>query len=508
MKKIIFSLILSFVCLLAFSGCSKLDPATTPMVAPTAPAPTEKAPHEHNWTDASCEAPKTCSVCGLTEGVPLAHSFGSWSPNQNEQIRTCQICNYQQTTALDLDDYYDIAFTTLSAGWDITAFPDEFSGLSENTKKALSLGFTVENGTLFLNKTPIYTFEWELKLVSGWSYDDSTAGLTIDLNTTLDGSTLVLDGQEFTFHGLTLSVVTKDPTKLMRPSLNMLISSNEAKGYANFGIRISSVDAPETYLEKVSTAISRDWYYGSLPNENYFISDKALNDLSLVFEGTEGVIHFDGAPIYTFNWKLDSIDPWSFSGSQGFWANLSISSTNSKLVLEDTEIVLQNIVLSVISTSNDGNYHPVLNLFVTVSGHSEVITFYMDTNTYNLDGYQEMTEKALSGSWVVEFHPHIEYPLSQNTLEHLSIHLDGTNGRIFYDGTEVYNFEWTINDVYSQVDPLVFLSVSIAEDPLVLEEKQLIIKEMVVSVNSYAPPVLNLVVTIENQDYNFSFSRN
>lgn len=40
----------------------------------------------HNWNDATCTAPKTCSVCGATEGTALGHSVGEWI----EAAGTCQ----------------------------------------------------------------------------------------------------------------------------------------------------------------------------------------------------------------------------------------------------------------------------------------------------------------------------------------------------------------------------------------------------------------------------------
>lgn len=456
MKKTMFILALVAACLMVLSGCLRSDPAAAPTVDPTAsaaPSPAETGSHEHSWQDATCSAPKTCAECGLTEGDPLEHTFSDWYPDQNKQYRTCQICSYQETKGLDLDDYYDTAFTMLSSGWDLATFPDEFTGVSANTKNALSLNFTVANGTLSLNNTPIHTFEWALKSVSGWSLEDSTAGLTIDLNTTLDGKTIVLDGQEFTVKSLTLSVVTQDPSHLLRPTLNMLISSNETTKYVGFATRSASVSDPGTYLNQVIASLSREWNYGYLPNEHFFISEKSLNDLSMTFEGTTGTFLFDDAPIYTFTWKLDSVEPWGYGASQGYWANLSLSSAESKLVLEEKEIILQNISFSVVTAADDGNYNPVVNLFVTVDGRSEAITFYMDTDTYNLEGYQEMTEKALSGSWTAVFHPQIEHPLSQNTLEHLRIHFDGVKGMLFYDGEEVYTFEWALDDAYPHVSP-------------------------------------------------------
>ena len=35
--------------------------------------------HEHEWTEATCTEPKTCSVCGETEGDPLGHDFSEAS---------------------------------------------------------------------------------------------------------------------------------------------------------------------------------------------------------------------------------------------------------------------------------------------------------------------------------------------------------------------------------------------------------------------------------------------
>lgn len=32
----------------------------------------------HEWDEASCTVPKTCSICRATEGEPLGHEPGSW----------------------------------------------------------------------------------------------------------------------------------------------------------------------------------------------------------------------------------------------------------------------------------------------------------------------------------------------------------------------------------------------------------------------------------------------
>ena len=51
----------------------------------------------HEWTEASCSAPKTCALCGETEGTPLQHS---WRDADCENPRTCTLCGEIQGEAL------------------------------------------------------------------------------------------------------------------------------------------------------------------------------------------------------------------------------------------------------------------------------------------------------------------------------------------------------------------------------------------------------------------------
>ena len=48
---------------------------------------------EHNWTPATCTAPKTCSVCQATEGDPLGHTQGTeWKYNSTYHWHVCTEC--------------------------------------------------------------------------------------------------------------------------------------------------------------------------------------------------------------------------------------------------------------------------------------------------------------------------------------------------------------------------------------------------------------------------------
>ena len=52
---------------------------------------------QHQWTNATCEAPKTCSQCEATEGEPLGHS---WQAADCETPKTCSRCNLTEGNPL------------------------------------------------------------------------------------------------------------------------------------------------------------------------------------------------------------------------------------------------------------------------------------------------------------------------------------------------------------------------------------------------------------------------
>ena len=52
----------------------------------------------HTWVDATCTAPKTCSVCALTEGDPLGHT---WQPATCSAPKTCSVCSATEGEVAD-----------------------------------------------------------------------------------------------------------------------------------------------------------------------------------------------------------------------------------------------------------------------------------------------------------------------------------------------------------------------------------------------------------------------
>ena len=52
---------------------------------------------EHEWIDATCTEPKTCSICGETEGEPIEHT---WNDATCTEPKTCSVCGETEGDAL------------------------------------------------------------------------------------------------------------------------------------------------------------------------------------------------------------------------------------------------------------------------------------------------------------------------------------------------------------------------------------------------------------------------
>lgn len=59
-----------------------------------------KNDHTHKWSKATCTAPKTCSVCGATDGDALGHT---WKAATCTAVKTCSVCKATEGEALGHD---------------------------------------------------------------------------------------------------------------------------------------------------------------------------------------------------------------------------------------------------------------------------------------------------------------------------------------------------------------------------------------------------------------------
>lgn len=70
--------------------------------------------HGHSWADATCETPKTCTVCGETEGEALGHS---WVDANYQSPKTCSLCGAAEGEALTADfEAHGLRVNTIDIG--------------------------------------------------------------------------------------------------------------------------------------------------------------------------------------------------------------------------------------------------------------------------------------------------------------------------------------------------------------------------------------------------------
>lgn len=76
----------------------------------------------HSWKDATCTAPKTCETCQETEGSSLGHSYGEEemvNPNYVAAtatfVKTCSTCNAQESRDGTIDQLHNGSVILMSA---------------------------------------------------------------------------------------------------------------------------------------------------------------------------------------------------------------------------------------------------------------------------------------------------------------------------------------------------------------------------------------------------------
>ena len=82
----------------------------------------------HTWQDATCTTPKTCSVCQATEGEAAGHK---WEEATTEEPETCSVCTQTSGSKLETDSRFTTKSTkALQGTWycDVT-MTDEMMGL-------------------------------------------------------------------------------------------------------------------------------------------------------------------------------------------------------------------------------------------------------------------------------------------------------------------------------------------------------------------------------------------
>lgn len=124
----------------------------------------------HTWQDANCTVPKICSVCQATEGEAAGHK---WEEATTEEPKTCSVCKQTSGSKLETDPRFTTNSTKVLQGtWhsDVT-ISDEMMGLENfggfDCRMTLKFGNTGEFTTSielkdekgFMEKLRTYTID-------------------------------------------------------------------------------------------------------------------------------------------------------------------------------------------------------------------------------------------------------------------------------------------------------------------------------------------------------------
>lgn len=152
----------------------------------------------HTWTDATCEAPKTCSACKTTEGSALGHTWveatclapktcsvcqkteasvgqHNWTDATTEAPKTCSVCNTTEGERIITDSRFKTAdCKDLFGTWTgIVEIPGK-DFVDQNFNGALKMQYSVtfnHDGT----------YEESTKLLEGEQFSKSVEDYYIDI---------------------------------------------------------------------------------------------------------------------------------------------------------------------------------------------------------------------------------------------------------------------------------------------------------------------------------------
>ncbi|MBE7004445.1 MAG: hypothetical protein E7425_09210 [Ruminococcaceae bacterium] len=130
---------------------------------PEAQQPVFCAENEHKWTSADCTHPKTCSVCGKTEGEPLGHQY---------EGNVCTVCGAYKNPFFFSNTGCERRSGTVYFWGDVQNYTGASVGelqlqldlFDEDKKLVLSQPYTVAADHAI---APLETYHWEI------SYDDA-----------------------------------------------------------------------------------------------------------------------------------------------------------------------------------------------------------------------------------------------------------------------------------------------------------------------------------------------
>ena len=163
MRKIIMILLVVVVIVVSFAACD--------------------IAHEHTWVDATCTAPKTCSVCKATEGTPLQHKYsnneceycGSQDPAYTELLLGASIYSDLLDSAADIESVGNY----ISRAWYFAIY--EADGISLGSDGIKEFAEFIEADEEFVDEVVT-----EYLITVGYSQNQITAAIKADALNSID----------------------------------------------------------------------------------------------------------------------------------------------------------------------------------------------------------------------------------------------------------------------------------------------------------------------------------
>lgn len=100
----------------------------------------------HTWKDATCTEPKTCTVCGKTEGEVLGHKEGDWEVAETDVVsatkvlkKYCTVCGEEvDRKTQDLDSLHNDGKFLFTPKEFVERFNNELSSIDQSSLIAVS----------------------------------------------------------------------------------------------------------------------------------------------------------------------------------------------------------------------------------------------------------------------------------------------------------------------------------------------------------------------------------
>lgn len=115
-------------------------------------------PCSHEWTEATCTSPKTCWICGETEGSALGHY---WEDATYETAKTCTICGLTDGEPLERNEAYGYTQAKNVIEECLDFVPDCELSLSFNEESGGMSSYAIKNDGELVGILGINADEWD-----------------------------------------------------------------------------------------------------------------------------------------------------------------------------------------------------------------------------------------------------------------------------------------------------------------------------------------------------------